>query len=110
MGLTNTFSPTELAVEEIQKRLARKQMTRVATLSGDQLAIYRIRVGKNAPVSGKPLSELDLMPNCMVIVLEHDEHIGVVPDAHEVLEERDVVFVVVHGEYEDDLRKLFAVK
>jgi trk system potassium uptake protein TrkA len=109
MGLTNTFSPRELAVEEIQKRLARKQMTKVCSLSGDNLAIYRIRVGKDAPVSQKPLSELSLMPNCMVIVLEHDEHYGVVPNAHVILEERDVVFVVVHGEYEDELRTLFAV-
>jgi trk system potassium uptake protein TrkA len=109
MGLTNTFSPRELAVEEVQRRLARKQMTKVATLSGNQLAIYRVRVGKDAPVSGKPLSELPLMPNCMVIVLEHDEHNGVVPGANEVLEERDVVFVVVRGEYEDELRNLFAV-
>ncbi|MBT4531312.1 MAG: Trk system potassium transporter TrkA [Phycisphaerae bacterium] len=109
MGLTNTFSPRELAVEEVQRRLARKQMTKVATLSGNQLTIYRVRVGKDAPVSGKPLSELPLMPNCMVIVLEHDEHNGVVPGANEVLEERDVVFVVVRGEYEDELRNLFAV-
>jgi Trk K+ transport system NAD-binding subunit len=49
------------------------------------------------------------MPNCMVIVLEHDEHHGVVPRASEVLTERDVVFVVVRGEYEDELRNLFAV-
>jgi K+/H+ antiporter YhaU regulatory subunit KhtT len=46
----------------------------------------------------------------MIIVLEHDEHRGVVPGAREVLEERDVVFVVVRGEYEDELRNLFAVK
>jgi|TARA_B100000959_G_C14992699_1_gene628693 trk system potassium uptake protein TrkA len=109
MGLTNTFSPRELAVEEIQKRLARKQMTKVASLAGGDLGIFRIRVGKNAPVAGKPLSELSLMPNCMVIVLEHDEHLGVVPNASEVLQERDVVFVVVRGEYEDELRSLFAV-
>jgi len=110
MGLTNTFSPRELAVEEIKKRLARKQMTKVTSLAGDELAIYRIRVGKDAPVAGTPLSKLTLMPNCMVIVLEHDEHYGVVPGANEVLEERDVVFVVVRGEYEDELRTLFAVK
>ena len=109
MGLTHTFSPRELAVDEIKKRLARKQMTRVASLAGDDLAIYRIRVGKNAPVAGKPLSELTLMPNCMVIVLEHDEHHGVVPDASEVLDERDVVFVVVRREFEDVLSTLFAV-
>jgi len=89
--------------------LARKQMTKVASLSGGDLGIFRIRVGKNAPVAGKPLSELSLMPNCMVIVLEHDEHLGVVPNASEVLQERDVVFVVVRGEYEDELRSLFAV-
>jgi len=45
----------------------------------------------------------------MVIVLEHDEHYGVVPSADEILEERDVVFVVVRGEFEDELRSLFAV-
>ncbi len=84
-------------------------MTKVASLAGGELAIFRIRVGKNSPVSGKPLSELSLMPNCMVIVLEHDEHRGVVPNANEVLQERDVVFVVVRGEYEDELRTLFAV-
>ena len=49
------------------------------------------------------------MPNCMVIVLEHDEHYGVVPNANEVLEERDVVFVVVRKEFERELRTLFAV-
>ena len=49
------------------------------------------------------------MPNCMVIVLEHDEHHGVVPGPSEVLDERDVVFVVVRREFEDVLRTLFAV-
>ena len=49
------------------------------------------------------------MPNCMIIVLEHDEHTGVVPSASEVLEERDVVFVVVREEFVDELRTLFAV-
>jgi Trk K+ transport system NAD-binding subunit len=68
-----------------------------------------VRVGKGAPVIGKPLSELQLMPDCMVIVLEHDEHTGVVPSASEVLEERDIVFVVVRQEFVDTLRTLFAV-
>jgi trk system potassium uptake protein TrkA len=109
MGLTHTFSPSELAVAEIEKRLKRKQLTKIATLPGDEMAIYRVRVGKGAPVIGKPLSELQLMPDCMVIVLEHDEHTGVVPSASEVLEERDIVFVVVRQEFVDTLRTLFAV-
>jgi trk system potassium uptake protein TrkA len=109
MGLTHTFSPRELAVAEIRQRLARKQMTKVASLAGDALTIYRIRVGKGAPVAGVPLSDLTLMPNCMVIVLEHDEHFGVVPSAHAILDERDVVFVIVHSEFESELRTLFAV-
>jgi trk system potassium uptake protein TrkA len=109
MGLTHTFSPSELAVAEIQKRLKRNQLTKIATLPGDEMAIYRVRVGKGAPVIGKPLSELQLMPDCMVIVLEHDEHTGVVPSASEVLEERDIVFVVVRQEFVDTLRTLFAV-
>ena len=50
------------------------------------------------------------MPNCMVIVLEHDEHTGAVPSAQEILQERDVVFVVVREEFLDELRTLFAVK
>jgi trk system potassium uptake protein TrkA len=110
MGLTHTFSPSELAVEEIQKRLRRKPLSKIASLKGDEMAIYRVRVGKNAPVIGKPLSELELMPNCMVIVLEHDEHTGAVPSAQEILQERDVVFVVVREEFLDELRTLFAVK
>ena len=109
MGLTHTFSPSELAVAEIQKRLKRKQLTKIATLPGEEMAIYRVRVGKGAPVIGNPLSELQLMPDCMVIVLEHDEHTGVVPSASEVLEERDIVFVVVRQEFVDTLRTLFAV-
>ena len=109
MGLTHTFSPSELAVAEIEKRLKRRQLTKIATLTGDEMAIYRVRVGKNAPVTGKPLRDLELMPSCMIIVLEHDEHTGVVPSASEVLEERDVVFVVVREEFVDELRTLFAV-
>ena len=49
------------------------------------------------------------MPNCMVIVLEHDEHFGGVPGAHAILEEHDVVFVIVRSEFESELRTLFAV-
>ena len=109
MGLTHIFSPRELAVSEIQQRIARKQMTKVASLANGTLAIYRIRVGKEAPVAGTPLSKLELMPNCMVIVHEQDEHLGVVPKANEILEERDVVFVVVQAEFESELRTLFAV-
>jgi trk system potassium uptake protein len=110
MGLNHTFSPGQLAVAEIQKRLKRKSLTKIASLTGDEMAIYRVRVGKDAPVIGKPLSELQLMPNCMVIVLEHDEHSGTVPSAHEILAERDVVFVVARQNFVDELRKLFAVK
>ena len=85
-------------------------MSCVAELSGGALAIYRIRVGRGAEVIDKPLSALDLMPDCMIVVLEHDEHTGVVPSAKEVLQENDVVFVVVRRGYEEELRKLFAVK
>jgi len=109
MGLTHIFSPRELAIAEIRQRLARTQMTKIAPLASGALNIYRIRVGKNAPVTGIPLSDLTLMPNCMVIVLEHDEHFGVVPSAHAILEERDVVFVIVRSEFESELRTLFAV-
>ena len=109
MNMTQAFSPKELAVAEIQQRIARKQLTKVASLAGDELAIYRIRLGKNAPVSGKPLSELTLMPDCMVIAIEKDEHHGSVPSAHEILEERDVVFVVVRKDFEKELKQLFAV-
>ena len=84
-------------------------MTKVASVAGDALTIYRIRVGKDAPVAGTPLSKLTLMPNCMVIVLEQDEHYGVVPSSDEVLGERDVVFVIVRSEFEGELRTLFAV-
>ena len=109
MGLTHIFSPRELAIAEIRQRLARKQMTKIAPLASGALNIYRIRIGKNAPVTGIPLSDLTLMPNCMVIVLEHDEHFGVVPSAHAILEEGDVVFAIVRSEFESELRTLFAV-
>ena len=109
MNMTQAFSPKELAVAEIQQRIARKQLTKVASLAGDELAIYRIRLGKNAPVSGKPLSQLTLMPDCMVIAIEKDEHHGAVPSAQEILEERDVVFVVIRKDFEKELKHLFAV-
>ena len=110
MGITKTFNPQDLAVREIQQRFVRKRMSCVAELSEGALAIYRIRVGRGAEVIDKPLSALDLMPDCMIVVLEHDEHTGVVPSAKEVLQENDVVFVVVRRGYEEELRKLFAVK
>jgi trk system potassium uptake protein TrkA len=110
MGITKTFNPQKLAVREIQKQLMHERMTSVAELADGALAIYRIRVGRGAEVVDKPLAELDLMPDCMIVVLEHDEHTGVVPSASEVLQENDVVFVVVRQGYEEELRKLFAVK
>ena len=110
MGITKTFNPKDLAIREIQQRLIRTRMTCVAELADGELSIYRIRVGKGAQVIDQALSALDLMPDCMIVVLEHDEHTGVVPSASEVLQENDVVFVVVRRGYEEELRKLFAVK
>ena len=110
MGITKTFNPQDLAIREIQQRFVRKHLSCVAELAGGELSIYRIRVGRGAKVIDKQLSELDLMPDCMIVVLEHDEHSGVVPSASEVLQENDVVFVVVRRGYEEELRKLFAVK
>ena len=85
-------------------------MSCVAELSNGVLAIYRIRVGRGSEVINKPLSALDLMPDCMIVVLEHDEHTGAVPSANEILQENDVVFAVVRRGYEEELRKIFAVK
>jgi trk system potassium uptake protein TrkA len=110
MGITKTFNPQDLAVKEIEQRFTRKRLTCVAEIAEGALSIYRIRVGRGAEVINKPLSSLNLMPDCMIVVLEHDEHTGVVPAASEVLHENDVVFAVVRRGYEEELRKLFAVK
>ena len=110
MGITKTFNPQDLAIQEIEKRFSRQRLTRIAELASGALTIFRIRVGRGAEVIGKPLSALDLMPDCMIVVLEHDELTGVVPSASEVLQENDVVFAVVRQGFEQELRKLFAVK
>ncbi|MDP7008584.1 MAG: Trk system potassium transporter TrkA [Phycisphaerales bacterium] len=110
MGITKTFNPQDLAVREIEQRFVRTRLTQVAELASGALSIYRIRVGRDASVIGTPLAKLDLMPDCMIVVLEHDEHNGVVPSASEVLQENDVVFAVVRRGYEQELGKLFAVK
>jgi len=110
MGITKTFNPQDLAIREIEKRFNRQRLSCIAELAGGALSIYRIRVGRGAEVINKPLSALELMPDCMIVVIEHDEHTGVVPTASEVLHENDVVFAVVRQGFEEELRKLFAVK
>ena len=109
MGITLSFSPRHLAVRELQQLIRRGQMTEVASLVGDELAIYRIRVGAGATVIGKPLAALPLMPDCMVVMLEHGDQGGTVPGADVKLQEKDVVFVVVHRGFEGNLRQLFGV-
>ncbi len=109
MGITLSFSPRHLAVREIQQRLNRAPLTRLAAVAGEDLCIFRVRVGKDAQVLGQALSDLPLMPDCMIVVQEADDHGGVVPRADAILSAGDVVHVVANGDFESDLRRLFAV-
>ena len=106
IGVDRPFSPRMVAAKEIEELLDESPLRQVASLAAGYIDVFRVRIGPNAPVIGKPLREIRLTPQAMIVAAQRGREVQV-PGADDVLQAGDIALVVgKHGE-KPMLRKVF---
>ncbi len=70
---------------------------------------YRVRVGRDSQMIGKPLHEVKLTHNWIIAAIRRGERAWV-PSADDVVEAGDTVLVIGRHGMEKQLKKLFATE
>ncbi len=109
IGVDRAFSPRVVAVEEIQRILDDRPLQQMSSLADGVVDAYRVRVGENGQVVGKPLREVKLAPHWIVATIRRGGEAWV-PSADDTLEPGDTALLVGRHGTEDELKELFAAK
>ncbi len=107
VGVDLVFSPSLVAVKEIQMVLQESSLQRLSSLADGVVDAYRVRVGNDSPVIGKRLREIKLTPNWIVAAIRRGDRASV-PGADDTVEAQDIVLVVGRHGMEKQLKKIFA--
>jgi trk system potassium uptake protein TrkA len=106
IGVDRPFSPRMVAAKEIEELLDESPLRQIASLAAGYIDVFRVRIGAGAEVLDRPLREIRLTPQAMIVAVQRGRDVHV-PAADDVLQARDIVLVVgKHGE-EATLRKVF---
>jgi trk system potassium uptake protein TrkA len=106
VGIDRPFSPRRVAVKEIENVVDESSLRHVASLAEGIIDVYRVRVGRNADVIGKPLREIKLTPNWIIAAIQHGGEVGV-PKADDTIAASDTLLVIGRHGREATLKKLF---
>jgi trk system potassium uptake protein TrkA len=106
VGIDGAFSPRMVAVKEIQNSIDSSPLRRVASLAEGVLDVYRVRVGAGSSVEGKPLMQVKLSPNWVVVAIQRGETVWL-PGAMDTFMAKDTVLVIGRHGMEKDLKALF---
>jgi len=106
IGIDRSFSPRAVAVREIERVIDEGPLLRMASVAEGVIDVYRVRVGENSSVIGRPLSEIKLTPHWMLAAIQRDGQAHV-PGAADDIRAGDLLMVIGKHGKEDTLRKMF---
>lgn len=109
IGVDQAFSPSLVAAQEIQITLDESPLQKMSSLADGVVDAYRVRVGRDADMIGKPLHEVKLTPNWIIAAIRRGQRAWV-PSADDVVEAGDTVLVIGRHGMEKQLKKLFATE
>ncbi len=106
IGIDLAFSPRVTAAREIGRLLDDSPLVSLSSLARGVLDIYRVVVGRDAPVTGAPLKSLTGLRDWTIAAVRHEGQ-AYVPDGDSRIRAEDTVLIVgPHGEGKK-LRELF---
>jgi len=107
VGIDRPFSQRQVAVKEIENIVDESGLRLTASLAEGIIDVFRVRVGADSGVIGKPLRKVNLSPNWIIAAIQNDEGVSV-PVADDTITVGDTLLVVGRHGREGTLRKLFA--
>jgi trk system potassium uptake protein TrkA len=110
VGIDRAFSPRSTAVVEIERRLEKSPVRKLAELGDGVASVYEVRVQRAAvEVVGKPLREVKFPEGASLAVVQRGDEVAL-PTADSELSAGDVAIAICSAEAVKELRRMFGAK
>lgn len=106
IGVDRGFSPRIVAAREIEAALDDRPLRRVATIGGETIDVWQVRMDEKSPVAGRLLTEVKAAPAFAIVAIRRGDAAWV-PTANDHLQSGDVVLVAGRHGQEEALRRIF---
>jgi trk system potassium uptake protein TrkA len=106
-GIDATVSSTKIIYNLIEQEIQTGQVTPLAALKRGRLEIVDIEISENSPVLGKPIMELKLPAEAIIVCIVRQDR-AMIPRGDMRFEVGDGVIALVRSELEHEIRGIFA--
>jgi trk system potassium uptake protein TrkA len=106
LGIDVTISSTNLILEHIEEELPINPLVHLLTLKEGNLELVEVKVPEGSPAVGKKLSEINLPPNSMVVMII-GKGSARVPTSETVIKPAAQIIAMTQPEVEQALRVAF---
>ena len=106
LGIDVTISSTNLILEHIEEELPINPLVHLLTLKEGNLELVEVKVPEGSPAVGKKLSEINLPPNSMVVMII-GKGSARVPTSETVIKPAAQIIAMTQPEVEQELRAAF---
>ncbi len=108
LGIDTTVSATAAILAHIEQELPTHPLIPLLTLKGGSLEIVEVKVPGSAAVVGKPISDISLPQQSLIVLIVDQDGTPRVPSSDAVIRAGDEVVAVARTEAEDALRTVLA--
>lgn len=107
LGVDATVSSTKIIQNLIEQEIHTGDVIPLAALKRGRLEVVDIEITEQSPVINKPISEVDLPPESLLMCIVREDR-ALIPRGDTRFEAGDTVVALVRAELEPDLRTVFA--
>ncbi len=104
LGIDVTVSSTDIILEHIEEVLPTHALTHLLPIRDKGLEIVEVKIPADSTTVGKPVKELSLPPESILLLIIRKERKPIVPTANTILQAGDQVIAVTRPESEELLR------
>ena len=103
-GVDVAVSTPHLLTSLVEEAVSVGDLVKLLSLEQGKVALVEITLSDDTPVAGKPISELDLPPDCTIVAIVRERHV-ITPRPSTSLHAADEVLALCSPEAELDLKR-----
>lgn len=109
LGIDIVISATDNIIQLLEHEVDLSAMKRLMQLDGEEASLVEITLPENYVLEGKPLSELNLPPDCNLACISRGGRV-IIPRGGTMLISGDVILCVMLNSREKELKKALKIK
>ena len=107
LGIDQTVTSTRIIYNLIEQEIESGAVIPLSTLRRGNLELVEVAVTPISPAAGKSLADIDLPPECQIIIVLRGDR-ALIPHGATVLEPHDSIIAVVEARHERELREIIS--